>query len=90
MSSKYLEMIVKRGYGMITCGNHLGVFVSSVVNINKTPLGWVFIDSENLTMEKLEMAVEYLKKGRAGWPEKVANDQPIKIKNKNKKKKENK
>lgn len=68
----FLEIIVARGWGMITCGNHLGVFVSNPENILNTPGGWVFVSNENLTLETLQMALDAAKEGRKSWTGKTA------------------
>ena len=62
------EMILERGFGIINCGEHLGVFVSPRENISNTPPGWVFLATEDLDEKTLEMALEKAYSGRKNWP----------------------
>ena len=70
------ELVLKRGFGMINCGDHLGVFVSPRENIDGTPLGWIFIPTEDLTAEILDAALEAAKEGMRAWPSKASYEVP--------------
>ncbi len=64
----FYQIIINRGGGIITLGEHLGVFVSD--NCVNTPPGWLFVDVKNLTPEKLSKFVDEVRMGRKSWPEK--------------------
>lgn len=64
LEMSYLEMIVARGFGMITCGDHLGIMVGPASAINGCPCGWAFIPSEILTLELLQHAYEHMTQGK--------------------------
>ncbi len=68
MSDSYLQMIISKGGGIITCGQHLGIFVSSVENIYNTPPGWCFVDIKDATIELLRNTLDEISKGRSLWP----------------------
>lgn len=76
MSDYYREMILENGFGMINCGDHLGVLISPRKHIARTPPGWVFLPSEDLTAETLNMAIEAAGKGRTEWPKKSSYEVP--------------
>ncbi len=64
----YAAWILSRGGGMITTGNHLGVFVSREENLVACPLGWVFVNVETTTLDQLCEAIEVASQGRKMWP----------------------
>ena len=66
---KYYQMIIDRGGGIITLGEHLGVFVSD--NPINTPPGWLFVNIKNLTVNQLAQWVDEVRDGRKSWPEKI-------------------
>ena len=66
MSTEYYQTIIDRGGGMISCGDHLGVYVG--IAELACPPGWVFVNIEDATVEGISKAVEYQKKGRKTWP----------------------
>jgi hypothetical protein len=79
-----IDRILQDGFGMITCGDHLGVFVSPLRQVGRTPPGWVFVPSETMTAEILQEAIDCAKSGRSDWPK--AEKQPkAKITNRRKK-----
>lgn len=61
MITTHYQMILERGGGMITCGNHLGVMVSPQVNAKNCPPGWCFVDTETATVEIIAEAVAHCK-----------------------------
>ncbi len=65
----YYQMIIDKGGGIITLGEHLGVFIGN--DIKHTPPGWLFIDINGLTVNKLAQWVDEVRRGRKNWPEKV-------------------
>ena len=63
------QFVAARGYGMIACGEHLGVFVAPVAHIRRCPAGWVFMPSEEATAERVQEAIDVATAGRSVWPE---------------------
>jgi len=57
----YVEMIKARGGGIVTCGEHLGVFISTPDNVKNCPVGWGFIDV-NEPAEKIQELIDHVKK----------------------------
>jgi hypothetical protein len=71
----YAEMLKVLGGGMATCGGHLGVMVSTVENISRCPPGWAFVDV-NDSAEVVQEAIDFIYRGRKGWPAKEDGSQP--------------
>lgn len=65
---RYIEDILSRGGGMVTCGEHLGVMVGSVDS--RVPPGWVFVPVETATVDLVSEAMDVAYAGRKLWPEK--------------------
>lgn len=65
------ECVLARGGGVISCAEHLGVFVSKPVNDHDCPAGWAFVNIDDTTVEQLREAVAHTKKGRSTWPERT-------------------
>jgi hypothetical protein len=76
---EYASWIMSCGGGLITTGNHLGVFVSRQENLDRCPPGWVFVDVETTTLDQLCEAIEVASRGRKLWPknakEELSNEQ---------------
>ncbi len=68
--SLYAQMILERGGGLCTCGEHLGVFISPAANEKATPAGWVFVPLETATEAIIDEAIACAKEGRKHWPPK--------------------
>lgn len=51
---------------MMTCGEHLGVFVGT--DILACPKGWVFIPLADATPALVRQAIEHANRGRKNWP----------------------
>jgi len=66
--ARYYKGIISRGGGIITCRDHLGVFVAKAENAKRCPPGWVFVDVDAATIEIIEEAVDCVKAGRKEWP----------------------
>lgn len=71
---EYIEWMLRRGGGMITTGNHLGVFVSDEKNLGRCPPGWVFVDVSSATVEKVSEAIDVATQGRRDWPKNAKED----------------
>ena len=85
VSSDYYQSLINRGGGMITCGDHLGVYVGT--SMSACPPGWVFIDTSIATVEVIAEAVEHQKVGRKIWPKKENYDSEAIFSRRNKTKK---
>ncbi len=72
----FREMILRVGFGMINCGDHLGVFVGPERYISGTPPGWIFLPGEDLTAKTLDAAIEAASKGTSSWPSKASYEVP--------------
>lgn len=80
LAPEYIQSILERGGGMITCGDHLGIFVSPSENIRACPPGWCFVPMEIATPELINAAHEHMTSGngrRSKWPK----NQKQKVKN---------
>lgn len=60
------EILIKRGGGMISCGEGLGVMIGT--DKCACPPSWVFIDIADATPEGVSEAIAHLKEGRKAWP----------------------
>ena len=70
----YATMILAKGGGMITTGQHLGVFVGQALNLHRCPPGWVFVDVETTTLDQVCEAIECASLGRKFWPKNAKED----------------
>lgn len=70
----WAEMTLARGGGIMTYGGGLGVFVSKAENQSRTPKGWVFVDVEDTTLERLVETLEVASRGRKAWPKNAKED----------------
>lgn len=66
--ARYYKGILRRGGGIITCGDHLAVYVSKGVNAKRCPAGWTFVDADTATIETIKNAVDHTQAGRKEWP----------------------
>lgn len=74
---EYLQSVIDRGGGMITCGQGLGVFVAPCQTAaevdalgydKRCPKGWTLIAHGEATLERLLAVYEQAKQGRKAWP----------------------
>lgn len=76
----YFQSIIDRGGGIVTCGEHLGVFIATADCAAKTPPGWAFVDVATATEPHLREVVEQVTLGRRVWPERENGERPTGVK----------
>lgn len=83
-SLDYFKWIIDRGGGIITCGEHLGVYVAEATpeNVARCPPGWIFVNVKEVTPEQLAKYADIAYRGRRAWPEPDAKPEEPKKKKK--------